>query len=98
MTFDRANTINFIMGRYEDIAEADLEEKRSGLNKLSDEELYYEAESLCYNMEKDAYIDWYEGTIGGRNRGTLLNTEDKRRGGTLACRLSCVKKAYPEKL
>ena len=40
MTFDRANTINFIMGRYEDIAEADLEEKRSGLNKLSDEELY----------------------------------------------------------
>lgn len=69
MTFDRADTINFIMGHYEDIAEADLEEKWSELNKLSDEELYYEAESLCYNMEKDAHIDWHEGAIEDATEG-----------------------------
>ncbi len=69
MAFDRADTINFIMSHYEDIAEADLEEKWAELNKLSDYELHMEAESLRNELERDADIDWREGAIEDATEG-----------------------------
>ena len=57
MEFNRCAAIDFILCQYDEDMVAEREKKKDYLNSLTDEELYYEAESLNQKYIEDARSD-----------------------------------------
>ena len=58
MNDERRNTIDLLLSRYPEDAEAEREQARAEYESMTDEELYYVLETIRYEADQEAKRDY----------------------------------------